>query len=112
RFPRFARLQRRFGKDVVEIAQDRLRFIKAENAVLESGHAAERMLFQINFALGFAGAHGLHAISRLLLLKPPLHRPPARAAWHAVDDDIAHDLLLALLGCLLEELQKPAPSIG
>ena len=104
RLLRIARLQRRLGKDVVEIAQDRLGFIKAEIAVLESRHPAERMFSQIGLAFGFADAQGLHAVSRILFLKAHLHRAHERAARHPINDDIAHDLLLVLLGCLLEEL--------
>ncbi len=62
--------------------------------MLDRGDAAEGVATQVFLAAAVAGAHGLDAVGRALLLHRQHHRPQERAAGNSVNDELAHDRLL------------------
>jgi hypothetical protein len=84
----------RLGKLTIDVAQNSLRLVKHEVAMLEQRYAAEGMLLEIFDALVLAGLHCLQTICRLLFLESHLDGSQKRAAGNAVNYDLAHALLV------------------
>src|SRR5580693_7574639 len=84
---RRSRRERHARQGAVDIAQDRLRFVQAEVAVLQHRHPAERVARQVGGAARSARRHCDELAARLLLLKRAEHRASIRAARDAVNRD-------------------------
>src|SRR5262249_55080781 len=92
--PRVGWLERRLGKDVVEVAENCLCLVETKISVFEKRNTSEGVFLQIRLTLGFSQADRLQTVSCPLLMKAHLDAADKWASRHSVNDDVTHDAYL------------------